>query len=89
MIIKNIKELDGYVLGINSNKMYAVITDNVKSYQLDCEYELLGLDEKDIIAERKFKMIVDENEEVTFKFLDEYINKDITIEKLKNFKGIK
>lgn len=89
MNIKNIKEMDGYVLGINDNKMYAVITDNIKSYQLDCEYELLGLDEKDIIAERKFKMIVDENEEVTFKFLDEFINKDMTIEKLKNFKGIK
>jgi hypothetical protein len=68
--------------------MYSVITDNEKSYQLDCEYDLLGLYKEDLIAERKFKMLVDENDEVTFQFLDEYINEGVTIEDLKKIKGI-
>ncbi len=83
------KEMDGYILGVDNTKMYAVITDNDKSYQLDCEYELLGLNKEDIKPERKFKMLVDENDDVTFEFLDSYINEGITIEYLKKIKGIK
>jgi hypothetical protein len=83
-----VKEMEGYILGVDNTKMYAVITDNDKSYQLDCEYELLGLDKENIIPERKFKMLVDENDDVTFEFLDSYINEGVTIEYLKKLKGI-
>jgi hypothetical protein len=84
-----VKEMEGYVLGIDKTKMYAIIIDNDKSYQLDCEFELLGLNKDDIIPERKFKMLVDENDEVTFEFLDSYINEGVTVEYLKKVKGIK
>lgn len=83
-----IKEMDGYILGIDSTKMYAIITDSEKSYQLDCEYDLLGLNKEDIIPERKFKMKIDENDDVVFEFLDTYINENITIDDLKKIKGI-
>lgn len=84
-----VKEMDGYILGVDNTKMYAIITDGDKSYQLDCEFDLLGLNKDDIIAERQFKMLVDENDDVTFEFLEKYINENITIEELKKLKGIK
>lgn len=83
-----VKEMDGYILGVDNTKMYAVITDKDKCYQLDCEFELLGLNKDDIIAERKFKMLVDENDDVSFEFLNEYINEGITVEDLKKIKGV-
>ncbi len=80
--------MEGYILGIDTTMMYAIITDDDKSYQLDCEYELLGLNREDIIPERKFKMIIDENDDVTFEFLEKYINEGITVDDLKKIKGI-
>lgn len=84
----SVKEMDGFILGVDATKMYAIITDNDKSYQLDCEFELLGLDKADIVAERKFKMLVDENNDVTFEFSEEYINEGLTIDYLKKMKGV-
>jgi hypothetical protein len=83
-----VKEMNGVVLGIDNINMYSIISDDKKSYQLNAEYDLLGLNKDDIIPERKFKMLIDENDEVEFLFLDEYVNKDITIEDLKKIKGI-
>ena len=83
-----VKELDGYILGVDSSKMYSIIVDNNKSYQLNCEYDLLGLNKDDIIPERKFKMLIDENDECSFEFLDLYINEGLTVDDLKKIKGI-
>lgn len=83
-----VKKLEGVIVGVDKTNMYSIITDGEKSYQLNAEIEVLGLDVNDIIIERKFKMIIDENDEVSFEFLDEYVNKDLTIEDLKKFKNI-
>lgn len=84
------KELLGYVLSRDNTKMYSIIVDEQenKCYQLDAEFELLDINPVDVIAERQFKMLVDENDDVSFVFLDNYINKDITLEDLKTHKGL-
>lgn len=78
------RELMGYVLGKDKYKFYSIIVDNDKCYQMDAEFDLLDLDESKIVAEQKFKMFIDENDEVKFYFIDEYINQDITLDDLKN-----
>ena len=83
-----VKEMEGYILGRDKKMMFSIIIDGDKSYQLDCEFDLLGLNVEDIIAERQFKMLIDENDDVTFEFLEKYINEGITVEELKRLKGI-
>ena len=55
------KEMIGYILGVDNKLMYSIIVDDTeqKSYQLNCDYDLLGLNKDDIIPERKFKMLID------------------------------
>lgn len=78
---------DGYVLGFDKECMYSIIVDSKKSYQMNCEIDLLKIDRSDIIPERKFKIkLLDDDIEIIF--LDEYINEDITIEKLKKMKNV-
>ncbi len=83
-----VKVLDGVILGLDNKMLYSVITDSEKSYQMNCDFNLLGLNEDDLKMERKFKMLIDENDDVTFEFLDEYANEGLTIEDLKKLKGI-
>ncbi len=83
-----VKKMEGYILGVSNDKFHAIISDNEKSYQLDCEYDMLGLNKEDLIPERKFMMLVDENDEVEFDFSDSYINENITLDDLKKLRGI-
>ncbi len=80
----------GYVLGIDNTKMYGVVINEKeqKSYRLEVEYDLIGLNKDDIIPERKFNMIDDGNKDVRFEFLDNYINDNITVEDLKKLKNV-
>lgn len=84
------KIFTGYVLGVDSKKMYSIILDSEleKSYQMDCELEYINSDTSEIIPERKFNLTVTLEGEMSFEFLDSKINENITIEDLKNNMGI-
>ncbi len=80
------KIFTGYVLGVDAKKMYSIIldSDEEKSYQMDCELEYINTDNSEITAERKFNMSVTENGEMSFEFLNEKINENITVQDLKD-----
>jgi len=84
------KIFSGYVLGVDSKKMYSIILDNddEKSYQMDCELEYVTEDIEEVQAERKFNLTVTTEGEMKFEFLDERINENITVQDLKDNMGI-
>lgn len=84
------KIFSGYVLGVDSKKMYSIILDNdeEKSYQMDCELEYVTEDIEEVQAERKFNLTVTKEGEMSFEFLDERINENITVQDLKDNMGI-
>ena len=84
------KIFSGYVIGVDKKKMYSIILDNEeeKSYQMDCELEYVTENVDEVQAERKFNLTVTEDGEMMFKFLNERINENITIQDLKDNMGI-
>lgn len=80
------KVFSGYVLGVDKKKMYSIILDNdaEKSYQMDCELEYVTEKVEDVQAERKFNLTVTEEGEMSFEFLNERINENITVQDLKD-----
>jgi hypothetical protein len=84
------KVFSGYVLGVDSKKMYSIILDNEeeKTYQMDCELEFVTEDVEEVQAERKFNLTVTEEGEMSFEFLNEKINENITVQDLKDNMGI-
>jgi hypothetical protein len=84
------KMFSGYVLGVDNKKMYSIILDNdeEKSYQMDCELEYVTEDITEVQAERKFNLTVTLEGEMSFEFLDERINENITVQDLKDNMGI-
>jgi hypothetical protein len=59
---------------LDKTKFYAIIIDeNDKSYQMDCDLKNVNKDE--LKLERRFKLILNENENFDINFLDEYLDK--------------
>lgn len=73
------KTLTGYVLGKDNDKFYSIVRDEEldKSYQIDCEYTIANIKESDIKIEQKFNVLLLENSNMRFEFLNEYLDDDL------------
>ena len=75
----------GYVIGKDKDMFYSFLSDGSKLYDFRCEYDTLttAIAINDINMEQIFDIEFN-NRDINIELRDEYINKDLTVEDLKN-----
>lgn len=81
--------MNGYVIGLDNEKMYSIIIDEQerKTYEFHVELDLIS-NRNEIEIEKMFELDIKEDGSFNITFIDDYINKDISIDDLKNNIGI-